>query len=80
MQKILVPTEFTYLSKCALELGMQVANKAQATVDVVMVIKADTEEPEEHLQENSARSRSQGLNPQLTQVAKTTVGRDSDEN
>ena len=79
MQKILVPTEFTYLSKCALELGMQVANKARATVDVVMVIKADTEEPEEHLQENSARSRSQGLNPQLTQVAKTKALKHVDE-
>lgn len=79
MKKILVPTEFTYLSKCALELGMQVANQAQAAVEVVTVIKAGPGEIAAHLKDNGAPSRDAGLSPQLTQVAQAKAQKHADE-
>jgi len=39
MKKILVPTEFTYLSKCALKLGVDIARQAHADMSVVSVIE-----------------------------------------
>ncbi len=38
IEKILVPTEFTYLSKCALNLGVQLSQAAHADMSVVSVI------------------------------------------
>ena len=39
MKKILVPTEFTYLSECALNLGVQLAKFAGAEISVVSVVE-----------------------------------------
>ena len=39
MKKILVPTEFTYLSKCALNLGVQLSKAANSSMSVVSVIE-----------------------------------------
>ena len=39
MKKVLIPIELTYLSKCALELGAQLANKAKAEIEVVAEIE-----------------------------------------
>lgn len=39
MKKILVPTEFTYLSKCALNLGVELAKFAGAKMSVVSVVE-----------------------------------------
>jgi len=44
MQKILVPTEFTYLRKCALNLGLEIATIANAKIDVVSVISPNYNE------------------------------------
>ena len=39
MKKVLIPIELTYLSKCALELGAQLAQKAKAEIEVVAEIE-----------------------------------------
>lgn len=39
MKKVLIPIELTYLSKCALELGTQLAKKAKAKIEVVAEIE-----------------------------------------
>ena len=75
MKKILVPTEFTYLSKCALELGMQVANQAKATVEVVAVAKTEGDELMQYDTEDGASVTS----PQLTAVGKIKAQKHVDE-
>ncbi|MEM9896774.1 MAG: universal stress protein [Bacteroidota bacterium] len=40
MNSILVPTEFTYLSRCALNLGIELAKMANAKMQVVSVIES----------------------------------------
>jgi len=39
VNRILVPTEFTYLSKCALNLGLELAKLANAKIDIVSVVQ-----------------------------------------
>lgn len=39
MKKVLIPVELSYLSKCALELGTQLAEKATAEIEVVAEIE-----------------------------------------
>lgn len=39
MENVLVPTEFTFLSKCALELGIELAAVASAEIHVVSIIE-----------------------------------------
>ncbi|MEM9338141.1 MAG: universal stress protein [Bacteroidota bacterium] len=38
MHKILIPTELTYLSKCALQLGVELAELAEASIEVLSAI------------------------------------------
>ena len=70
MNKILVPTEFTYLSKCALQLGLELAELGKTKIQVLSVVESN----ENMYMEKSERFHNHPMssikNIQLTETAR----------
>lgn len=73
MNSILVPTELTYLSKCALDLGVQIAKLTQAKIEVLSVVEPESNAfMEEHDKFSHDPTSSIG-NIQLTEKARARM-------
>ncbi len=79
MKNILVPTEFTYLSKCALNLGIQIAKLADAKMGVVSVVEPKYNEFMEEEEQYSHDPTSTLRNIQITEEARTRMHERAEE-
>ncbi len=73
MHKILVPTEFTYLSECALNLGVQLAKFAGAEMGVVSVVEPNFNSFMEEHESYSHDPTSSLKNIRITEKARETM-------
>ncbi|MEO9869031.1 universal stress protein [Ekhidna sp.] len=79
MQRILVPTEFTYLSKCALNLGMQLAKLANAEVRIASVVEPLHNDFMEERDEYSHDPTSSIRNIEITEEARARMHERAEE-
>lgn len=79
MKRILVPTELTYLSSCALNLGIQVAKLANAKVDVVSVVESNYNEFMEDHEKYSHDPTSSIQNIRITEEARAKMHSQAEE-
>ena len=79
MKKVLVPTEFTYLSSCALNLGLQIAKQANASINVVSVIEPNYNEFMEEYETYSYDPTSTLKNIQITEEARERMHERAEE-
>ena len=79
MNSILVPTELTYLSKCALELGIQIASLTHAKVEVFSVLEPNSNAFMEENEQYSHDPTSSIKNIQLTDKVRKRMQERSEE-
>ena len=78
-KNVIIPTEFTYLSECALNLGVQIAKKSNATIDVVSVIEPNHNAFMEEGEAYSHDPTSSIKNIQITEEARARMHERAEE-
>lgn len=79
MYRILVPTELTYLSSCALKLGLEIAKVAKAKIDVLSVVEPNFNHFMEEEDQYSHDSMSSLKNIQLREDARQKMHERTEE-
>ena len=79
MYRILVPTELTYLSSCALKLGLEIAEVAKAKIDVLSVVEPNYNHFMEENQQYSHDSTSSIKNIKIQEEARQKMHERTEE-
>ena len=79
MYRVLVPTEMTYLSSCALKLGLEIAKAAEAKIDVLSVVEPNYNYYMDKGQEYSRDSMSSIKNIKIQEEARRKMHERTEE-